>query len=287
MSSRLMTIPILALVVFNSNALADDRVFSGPQVGERLSPLRVQIAYDSDRKRELDLIKLAKGKPTLLVFVNQANRPAARLARTLLNYAEMRDNKRLFSALIWLSDDPSGAQQYLQKSISWWGVGPLVGISVDGVEGPGAYGLNRNVNVTVLVANKNVVTANYALVQPSETDAAKILGDVVKLIGGKTPSAAEVVFLSVPTRKPDTAKWTVAPQDVKFRQRICDLLSAKQETTARKAATALRQFVDGDSKNEMMLARIATTLTQGRTKIKPGVAFRHLKRWRVKPQPRK
>ena len=53
---------------------------------------------------------------------------------------------------------------------------------------PGAYGLNRNVTLTILVGKDNRVTANFALVQPSlQADVPKVLGEVVKLIGGKVP----------------------------------------------------------------------------------------------------
>ena len=46
-----------------------------------------------------------------------------------------------------------------------------VGISVDGEEGPGSYGLNRNVELTFVLAKENKVVANFAFVQSSVTDA--------------------------------------------------------------------------------------------------------------------
>ena len=68
-----------------------------------------------------------------------------------------------------------------------------IGVSVDGNEGPGAYGLNRAVTLTILVAKDNIVTANFALVQPSlPADAPRVLGEVVKLIGGKVPTLEEL-----------------------------------------------------------------------------------------------
>ena len=225
-SYRSVLLCLLGLALTAPQASGGEGVFSGPQVGERLSPVKVAIAYGRKKGNEVDLLEAAEGRPTLLVFVHGANRPAARLTRALMNYAEMRADDGLFAALIWLADDLSGAEQYMERSISWWGVGLPVGISVDGAEGPGSYGLNRKVNVTVLVAKKNRVTANFALVQPSETDAPKILSEVVKLVGGKIPTAAEITFLSVPTRKPKTAKWLTAPPDLHFRRLICNSILA-------------------------------------------------------------
>ena len=42
----------------------------------------------------------------------------------------------------------------------------LVGISPDGREGPGSYGLNRNVAQTVLIAKDGKVLHNFAFTQP-------------------------------------------------------------------------------------------------------------------------
>ena len=60
-----------------------------------------------------------------------------------------------------------------------------MGISADGLEGPGSYGLNRNVALTVLVGKDNKVTGNFALVQPSvQADGPKIFQAIVAALGG-------------------------------------------------------------------------------------------------------
>ena len=263
---------------------AADTPFSGPQTGEKLMPLKVALAYGTSKGTEIDLVQAAAGRPTLLVLVQGANRPAARLTRILLNYAEMRSQDGLYAAAVWLADDRSGAEQYLQQAVSWWGVGVPVGVSLDGVEGPGAYGLNRNVNVTVLVGVKGVVTANFALVQPSEKDAVKILGEVVKRIGGRVPTTAEVLFLSAPTRKLPEAKFQVTSPDVKFRRLICDLLAAPEKKAAEKAAVALEQYVGQDAALRATLTRVAMMLTRGRTRVGSLPATPYLRRW-IKPSP--
>lgn len=242
-------------------------------------PLKVTLAYGAKQGSEVDLVQAAAGRPTLLVLIHGANRPAARLTRILLNYAEMRSQKELYAAAVWLADDRSGAEQYLRQSVSWWGVGVPVGISVAGAEGPGSYGLNRNVNVTVLVGHKGRVAANFALVQPSETDAAKILAEVVKLAGGEVPTTGETMFLSSPTRKLPTAKWQVAPQDVRFRRLVCNLLAAPDKTAAARAAAALEQYVGDDQGRQATLARVAMMLSRGRTRITGSAAAPYLREW--------
>lgn len=266
------------LLLWPGLAAADDVVYSGPQPGEELQPLNVVRAYGDDRET-VDLLEESAGQPTLLVFVHGANRPAARLTRVLMNYAEMRTEDGLFAAMIWLDDDRSGAEQYLKQAISWWGMGPPVGISVDGGEGPGSYGLNRNVNVTVLVANDGQVLANEALVQPSETDAPRILEHVVELIQGDVPNSAQVMFLSLPTRKPPDAPWNAAPQDVRLRRLICDTLGAADEEAAEAAALQVEAHVSVRPGEREALARVAESLTRGRTDVGAIPAAAVLRAW--------
>jgi hypothetical protein len=263
-----------------SAAAGDEPVFSGPQPGEPLTPLPVVQAYGDDRGKTVDLAETATGKPTLLVIVNGANRPAARLTRALLNYAEMRSGDGLFAALVWLDADRSAAETYLNQAVSWWGLGVPVGISLDGAEGPGSYGLNRNVNVTVLVANENRIVANYALIQPSETDAPKILADVVRSIGGDVPQMPQVTFLSLPTRKLAGAPWSTGPQDVTLRRQIYDLMGAADAAAARDAAARIDQYLSVHPEMAPIRARVADALTKGRTNVGPIPAMKYLRSWK-------
>ena len=65
-------------------------------------------------------------------------------------------------------------------------------IAPGGAEGPGNYGLNRNVTLTILAANEGKVTANFAIVQPNETNAPRVLAAVAKLVGKPAPTAEEI-----------------------------------------------------------------------------------------------
>ncbi|MFG0296341.1 MAG: hypothetical protein ACF8PG_10575 [Maioricimonas sp. JB045] len=161
----------------------DEPVFSGPQPGERMPGLTIAGVYDEFADKQLDPVERAAGKPLLLVFVHDPlTRPSAAVTRGLAAWADEHKEK-LASAVIMLRADQSAAEAYLKrarKPVGWKG---LVGVSVDGVEGPGAYGLNRNVSLTVIAGQGGEVTANFALVQPSTTDGPKIISQVARLIG--------------------------------------------------------------------------------------------------------
>lgn len=165
-----------------------DEVFSGPQVGEATAPFIIRGVFDDLSGQDLDPVTLADGKPLVLVFVHQVTRPSVALTRALSRYAHAREKDDLKMGIVWLAADPAEAEQYLVRARKSLGFETPVGIYRDGVEGPGDYGLNRDVALTILVANENKVVANFALIQPSIEDAPTVLKEVVALVGGEVPS---------------------------------------------------------------------------------------------------
>lgn len=82
-----------------------------------------------------------------------------------------------------------------KKSLGFKGT---VGVSPDGLEGPGKYGLNSKVELTILMAKEGKVTANFALVQPSVNDTPAVAEAIVKQVGGKAPTLKELEQLAYP-----------------------------------------------------------------------------------------
>jgi hypothetical protein len=175
-----------------SQAADDEKVFSGPQVGEEVGEFTVRGVFDDAAGKDLNFVKEAEGKPLLLIFVHQLTRPSAGVTRALAQYAQKRKEDGLAAGIVWLTSDPADAESYLKRARQSLDFKVPVGISTEGIEGPGALGLNRNVMLTILVAKENKVTANFALVQPSLTEAPKILAKVVDLIGGDPPTLEEL-----------------------------------------------------------------------------------------------
>jgi len=191
----LLTLVTLATcVLVNSRIEADDDLFSGPQVGEKISPFTISVPTKENSEKKLDLVKEADGKPVVMIFFDVTNpsRIAFGLARTVFNFAQTKKEKGLTPSLVLLTDDVTTATK---RASTWKQYFPktTMGVYTDGREGPGAYGLNRNVPLTILVAKDNVVTANFAIVQPSAAvDGPKIMKAIVEATGGgKVPSVSE------------------------------------------------------------------------------------------------
>lgn len=176
---------VLCLAVATGRCVADDALFSGPQVGEAVEPFKIRQALGEAAGEELDVVTQAEGKPLLLIFVNGITRPSVGLTRIIADYAATRAGDGLHSAVVLLTADATATETWMKNARHALPQKTAVGISVDGAEGPGAYGLNREVALTMLVAKDNKVTANFALVQPSaQADGPKILKAIVDVLGG-------------------------------------------------------------------------------------------------------
>lgn len=186
------------MLAFALALLLQDEKFSGPQKGEALRPV---VAFDVASRQEADLVAAGRGAPLLLVFIHELSRPAAQLLRALDETGQVKRVRGLRTHFVSLAQDRDGAERRLPQVVKAIQLRCPVGISVDGPEGPGAYGLNKEVALTVLVAKDDRVAANFAIVQPNETDAPRIREAVDAVL--RVPAAA-------PEGTPDELKAEIA-----------------------------------------------------------------------------
>ncbi len=173
-------------------AQTDEKVFSGPQPGEKTPPFKVLGITGSQAGTDFDVIEEIKGRPALVMFVHELTRPASQLMRPLDLYGAKLAEDGFATHLVWLAADRSAAEDRVRAVQGAIQFKSPISISLDGIEGPGSYGLNRKVALTILVAKDNKVVANYAITQPNETDAPKILEAMAKLVGKTPPTLAEL-----------------------------------------------------------------------------------------------
>jgi hypothetical protein len=189
----------LSLAIFAQEPAPE---FSGPQVGERLTPFTIRGVLGDAAGKEIDPVAQADGKPLVLFFVHEVTRPNLGLARMILDYAATRKDNGLQAALVHLSADATETEQWMRRAAHALPSNVPVGIAAGGAEGPGAYGLNRKVGVTVIVAKEGKVTANFAFVQPSiAADGPKIAAAIAEATGGTPPTLEELQKLSQPMRR--------------------------------------------------------------------------------------
>ena len=269
---------VCAVLLFAGSVRGEDepRIFSGPQVGEKLVGFQVRGVYGDAEGKKFDVVSDSQGRPMLLVFVHKRTRPSIATARALMKFVEMRKKDKLFGAVVLLTDDLTATAAWTKRARRALPQNVPIGISVDGLEGPGAYGLNRKVTLTVLVARDGKVAANFPLVQPSlQADAPRVLASVVKLIGGKVPTLAQ---LGVRKRRPAAGRG-LSPRVQGLLRRMIQKTATKDEVET--VAKQIEAEIAKDKATAKRVGQIGRRIIDaGRLKTygtPPAQAF--LKRW--------
>lgn len=281
---------VLAFLILSATSgIADDAVFSGPQVGEKLPSFEATGVFGDLTGKTFDAVKNAGDKPVALIFVHARTRPAFGLTNLVMKYAATRSKAGLTGCVVFLTDDATSTERWMNQVEKHFPKGVTYGISPDGLEGPGALGLNRNVTLTILVGQAGKVVANFALVQPSvQADGPKILKAIAEVSGDeKVPSIED---LSGPRYRGRKARET-APKATERKNdpKLTSLLRAVINRQAsvedvNSAATEVEEYVEKNESARRDLARIThTVVNSGRlTSYGTEAAQKKLKEWAKK-----
>jgi hypothetical protein len=283
---------IFPMVLCGAAVAQDAPIFSGPQVGEKLPPFAFRGVYGDEAGKPMDEVARADGKPLVLAFVHEVTRPGLGLTRVIMDYAAQRKKDGLHAAIVFLTDDPTATEKWMTiPSVRDQALpkGVAAGLFPEGKEGPGVYGLNRNVSLTVLVAKDHQVTANFALVQPSvQADGPKILKAIVDALGGgEVPSIDQLAGRGAMRGRVEPNQTNPA-LDAKLRELIGPLLRAKTPEEAHEAAAKVDQYAAERPEFAKELgarARLIIASEKFSDYGQTAEAREHLKRWAEKFAP--
>ena len=192
MRTFLLLLSTLILVVHHASAL--EAVFSGPQPNEKLPAFKVRGILDDLAGKDLDFVEQANGQPLVLIFIHDVNRQSIGFVRNLTRYTMSRSKEGLTTGIVMLADDTTTAEATVKRMQHALVRQAPIAVSPEGREGPGSYGLNRTMTLTILVAKENRVAANFALVQPSiQVDLPKVVEAICQVVGGPAPSLQELL----------------------------------------------------------------------------------------------
>lgn len=176
----------------SSNGVSEDpQVFSGPQEGEQLPPFAVQVwgaGNNWTTETWLDSSETTQGRFPLTIFVHQVTRPSVAYVRALCSYSTTREADGLHTSIVFLAEDVAERTEWVQRARNALPKDVRLGVSPDGVEGPGAYGLNRNVTLTVVLGSGDKVVFNQTLIDPNiPAELPKVFKAITSVIGGEAP----------------------------------------------------------------------------------------------------
>ena len=264
---------LVVCIVFacSLSAPAQEEVFSGPQVGEKLPEFTAKYLKGKKTGEEFKVLKAAGDKPLFVIFWHGLDRPGFGLMRTLTQYSASKSEK-LQTMVVCLDDDPEAPK--FSRVLGYFNDKTPMAVSTDGSEGPGSYGLNRNVRLTILVGKAGKVTGNYALIQPSvQADGPKILKSIAAVIGEDAPDLEALQGAMAqrmqarrgiqdkmirgkkdPTKSDTTARGGDSKLDGMLRRIISKDMSEDQVSRVGKAIT---EYVEKNEKAKQDLARRA------------------------------
>ncbi len=241
---------------------AQEPVFSGPQPGEAIVPFEVRSLSAANAGVQVDFVTNAKGKPLLLVFVHDLNRQSIAMVRNLTTYSAKRKGDGLHTGVILLNDDANETEKNFQRMKHAFHADTPTGVSLEGREGPGRYGLNRGVMLTILLCKDDKVVSNFALVQPSlQVDLPKMAKSIVELIGGPMPTMEELVGKETMRMAQGEGKGAAAP-DVSGLVRPL-IQKTATEAQVEQLADKIEQSMKADPAVRGEIYRIATAVTGG------------------------
>ena len=162
-------------------------IFSGPQPGEKLPPLMAKGINGEVKDKTYDVIAKADGQPLVLFLQDESGlglRGLLGISRLLAQIAEKSEQTMHISA-VFLGDTPNTVENQASKLVPHIPSGVSLGVSQEGREGPGSYGLNRSVAQTVIIVKDGKVLHNFTFTQPMLQPDPYVLGAVGETLGIK------------------------------------------------------------------------------------------------------
>ena len=160
-------------------------IYSGPQPGEKIPSLRAVNLRGEKLGQEFDPVAMAKDKLHLMFFVSKSRTFGRFLGqlRQQLDAIEKNSNQPWAMSVIVCTDDANEAEKSFAVLDQRYPKSLVVGLSKDGSAGPPAYGLDRNLTATVIVAKNGRVAHNLPYVGGAFYTQPHILGAIAGAMG--------------------------------------------------------------------------------------------------------
>jgi hypothetical protein len=157
-----MRVAMAALLALAGLAAADSPCVSGPRVGQRPGPYSFVLCTGEQRGKSHCYICETADRPAVIVFARSLSEPLGKLAAGLDRALAEHKKSELRAWVTVLHEDQSKLDAEVLRWAKKHAVKTVpVGVFED-VEGPPSYRIHRDADVTVLLAVKQKVVANFA-----------------------------------------------------------------------------------------------------------------------------
>lgn len=174
------------------NSSGGERLYSGPQTGERLPALTVVGVGGKNDGKEFDPIQTAGDDPVLLALIDgsELGRKTTYFLGKLSEAVRANSSSNMQFSLVYFGDDPAVLEKQIEAVDNYLPDSLVSSYSKNGRDGPGNYGLNRKVPVTIILGKSGKVLHNFAFGQHVFEIDPHVAGAVAQAIGTERKTLA-------------------------------------------------------------------------------------------------
>jgi hypothetical protein len=212
---------------------------SGPRPGLPIPALPVYAPDGPDAGLELDLAAVIGQGPAAVLFVHELSRNVAPLVRGLEQLADSHAVLGLTTATVMLAADRGEAERRAPAASRSLRLARPMLVSVDGLEGPGAYALNRRATLTLVLCDRGQIVDSIAFTDTGRQDLPRLRELVERVTGPIPDSAGELRRLALERLPADPATLRARAAHLALELHWRALRSAEEEADrARRGADA-------------------------------------------------
>jgi len=162
---------------------------SGPQVGEALPDVKIRAVTGPRGGQDFDLPADIKQKPSLIVITQRGSRKVRSFLTTVEWYAAKQGSGSLAAHFVFLEQEGlTRAELPLLAKGDRRRPPMLSPLSWLESKKAAAFKLHDKTALTVLLVKDGKVTSNFALIEPNNADAARVVAAAAKLLGKDPPT---------------------------------------------------------------------------------------------------
>ena len=173
----LASLCLTSLCLAAAGAFQDEQ-FSGPLPGEPIVGFEAVGMNGELRDEVRDYVADFAGATTVWCFIHEVSRATSRTIRALDAACVERKDAGLETLFVLLGKDQDETERYGLELPGLLEVQSPLAVSLDGHEGPGAWGLNREMSLTVIVTRGDITVASFPLLTTNATDVPHVMAAV-------------------------------------------------------------------------------------------------------------
>ncbi len=214
---------------------AEESLTSGPAKDTPLGKLSCYAHSGPHAGKEFDVAETVGSAPAAILFIHDLSRNTAPVIRELDRLGEEHGLLGFKSYSVMLNNDRTEGENMLKRVNGSLKLHQPIVLSLDGLDGPGDYALNRRCTLTLILAKKGKIHDSIALTDTGPGDFPK-LKTWVESVAGKVPEDEAELKKLLASNLPEDAeslKDLAVNQKLLIRKLRQDLVKARQQRGGR------------------------------------------------------